>query len=221
MDQMLKQRLIGAIVIISLAVIFIPMILEGPNDKLSPRSQDMPPPPRIDYQAEVKLPVPAESAETPESPAPGPTVTETPASSTPESPAEQPEPATEPPETATEPPETATKQTQAVETAKTPTRTASKPSAPQAPSRPAAVPALSAGDWIVQVGSFSQQPNAISLRDRLKKSGYEVNVQDAKGAGGPVYRVLIGPVTDRGAAEKLRDKLAREQRIKGMVLQNK
>ena len=61
MDQMLKQRLIGAVVIISLAVIFIPMILEGPDDKLSPRNQSMPPPPTIDFQGEVALPVPAES----------------------------------------------------------------------------------------------------------------------------------------------------------------
>jgi cell division septation protein DedD len=33
--------------------------------------------------------------------------------------------------------------------------------------------------------------------------------------------VLVGPVDDRGAAEKLRDKLARDQRIRGMVSQNK
>jgi DedD protein len=212
MDQMLKQRLIGAIVIISLAVIFIPMILEGPDDKLSPRTQDMPPPPTIDYQGEVELPVPAESTEAPQMPAP--TVAEPEVSALPETPPAQPEPAASPSAAATRPPE-------AVESAKTPRHTASREPPPQAPSRPAAASALPEGSWVVQVGSFSQQTNAISLRDRLKKSGYQVSMQEAKGTDGHVYRVLIGPVTERGAAEKLRDKLAREQQVKGMVLQNK
>jgi DedD protein len=61
MDQRLKQRLVGAIVLISLAVIFIPVILEGPDDDWTPRVQEIPVPPLIEYQAEVDLPVPAES----------------------------------------------------------------------------------------------------------------------------------------------------------------
>ena len=96
MDQMLKQRLIGAIVIISLAVIFIPMILEGPDDELSPRTQDMPPPPTIDYQAEVDLPVPDESPEPAGSPAAS--VTEQEVSAIPEPAAPQAEAATSPAE---------------------------------------------------------------------------------------------------------------------------
>ena len=89
MDQMLKQRLIGAIVIISLAVIFIPMILEGPDDELSPRTQNMPPPPTIDYQTEVELPVPEESTEP--AGAPADAATEQEVSAIPEPPMEQPE----------------------------------------------------------------------------------------------------------------------------------
>jgi DedD protein len=205
MDQMLKQRLIGAVVIISLAVIFIPMILEGPDDKLSPRNQSMPPPPTIDFQGEVALPVPAESTGAQQTP--DQTVTEPEVSALPETPAAQSEPAASPPE--------------AVKSAEAPKPAASREPPAQAPSRSAAAPALSGEGWVVQAGSFSQQSNAISLRDRLKKSGYQVRVQDAKSAAGRVYRVLVGPVDDRGAAEKLRDKLARDQRIKGMVSQNK
>ncbi len=205
MDQMLKQRLIGAVVIISLAVIFIPMILEGPDDKLSPGNQSMPPPPTIDFQGEVALPVPAESTGAQQTPTP--TVTEPEVSALPESPTAQAEPVARPPE--------------AVKSAETPRPAAAKEPPAQAPSRAAVEPALSGEGWVVQAGSFSQHTNAISLRDRLKKSGYPTRVQDAKSAAGRVYRVLIGPVADRGAAEKLRDKLARDQRIKGMVLENK
>jgi cell division septation protein DedD len=46
-------------------------------------------------------------------------------------------------------------------------------------------------------------------------------MQVLKGANGPVYRVLIGPVSDRQEAEKLRNKLAREQKLTAMVLENR
>jgi DedD protein len=209
MDQMLKQRLIGAIVIISLAVIFIPMILEGPDDELSPRTQDMPPPPTIDYQAEVELPVPAESSEPSESPAA--VVAEQEVSAIPES--------TLPQEPVTSPAALPAKQAEPAESKQAPRTVVTRQSPVKTP--PSAPSAGIQGGWVVQVGSFSQQANALSLRDRLKKSGYQVTVQDAKGADGSVHRVLVGPVSDRPAAEKLRDKLAREQKLTAMVLENK
>lgn len=212
MDQMLKQRLIGAIVIISLAVIFIPMILEGPDDELSPRTQDMPPPPTIEYQAEVELPVPAVSPAPAESPAAA--VTEPEVSAIPEPSAPQ-------PEAVTGQAVTPVKQPEPVESAKTIKPAVVKQPPPKAPPKTTTGPAVTQGAWILQAGSFSQQANALSLRDRLKKSGYQASVQDSKGAEGHVYRVLIGPVNDRQAAEKLRDKLVREQKLTAMVLENK
>ncbi len=201
MDQMLKQRLIGAIVIIALAVIFIPMILEGPDDELSPRTQNMPPPPTIDYQTEVELPVPEESTEPDGSLAD--TATEQEVSAIPELPVSQPEPVT----------------SEAEAPAKQAEPAVAKQPSPGMSSRTAT--SITQGGWILQVGSFSQQPNALSLRDRLKKSGYQVSVKDVKDAGGTIHRVLIGPVSDRPTAEKLRDKLASEQKLTAMVLENK
>ena len=46
-------------------------------------------------------------------------------------------------------------------------------------------------------------------------------MKDVKGADGTIHRVMIGPVSDRPAAEKLRDKLASEQKLAAMVLENK
>ena len=201
MDQMLKQRLIGAIVIIALAVIFIPMILEGPDDELSPRTQDMPPPPTIDYQTEVELAVPEEASEPAESLAD--TTTEQEVSAIPESPTSQPEAVIKETEASAKPVEPAV----------------AKPASPAISSR--ATTSITQGGWILQVGSFSQQANALSLRDRLKKSGYQASVKDVKAAGGTIHRVLVGPVTDRPAAEKLRNKLASEQKLTAMVLENK
>lgn len=201
MDQMLKQRLIGAIVIIALAVIFIPMILEGPDDELSPRTQDMPPPPTIDYQTEVELAVPEEAAEPSASLAD--TTTGQEVSAIPEPSMSQPEADSMENEAPAKPAEPAV----------------AKATPPATPSRTES--SISRGGWILQVGSFSQQANALGLRDRLKKSGYQASVKDVKAAGGMIHRVMVGPVSDRPAAEKLRNKLASEQKLTAMVLENK
>lgn len=190
MDQKLKQRLVGAVVLISLAVIFIPIILEGPDDQWSPASQGMPEPPKIDYRAQIELPPPDAGP----SPRQVPAVVEPVAEE-----AAVPEPAAG--ESAAEP----------VAAAPEP-----KPSAP-APEPAAAIPA---GAWLIQVGSFSLQPNARGLRDRLRQAGFEVFLQDKQTASGEVtYRVLVGPLDDRATAEKLQQRLLREQQLKGLVIQ--
>jgi DedD protein len=212
MDQMLKQRLIGGIVIIALAVIFIPMLLEGPDKEISPGTQNMPPPPAIDYQTEVELPVPAATPESAE-------------------PAETPDAATAPEqdvsalqETAVPPAEPAPAPVKPVEKAATPPApkpVVAKQPPPPEKAAPRTVSAADQGGWVLQVGSFTQEANAQGLRDRLKKAGYQASVQVAKGADGSIHRVLIGPVSDRPRAEKLRDKLAREQKLTAMVMENK
>jgi DedD protein len=226
MDQMLKQRLIGAIVIIALAVIFIPMILEGPDKELSTRTRSMPPPPAIDYQTEVELPVPAATSEAPEpagtpvTAAPEQDVSALPESATP--PAEPAAAATAP--VAVKPVESAAKPPVPKPPAPrppAPKQAVAKPLPPPEKSPPKTASVVSQGGWVLQVGSFTQQANAQSLRDRLKKSGYQVTVQVAKGADGSIHRVLVGPVSDRTTAEKLRDKLARDQKLTAMVLENK
>jgi len=42
MDSVLKQRLVGAVVLVALGVIFIPMLLEGPDDTLVPELDELP-----------------------------------------------------------------------------------------------------------------------------------------------------------------------------------
>jgi cell division septation protein DedD len=132
-----------------------------------------------------------------------------------------PEPSAPQPEAVTSQAEAPIKQPEPVESAKTLKPAVAKHPPPKVPPKTAAVPAITPGAWVLQAGSFSQQANATSLRDRLKKSGYQASVQDVKSMGGHVYRVLIGPVSDRQAAEKLRDKLTREQKLTAMVIENK
>jgi DedD protein len=64
------------------------------------------------------------------------------------------------------------------------------------------------GDWIVQLGSFSQRANADRLAADLKRKGFSVSVQSGGGTSGTLFRVRAGPVADRPAAETLVTRLS-------------
>jgi DedD protein len=199
MNQLLKQRLVGAVVLVSLAVIFIPIILEGPDDEWSPRNQGMPEPPQIIYHAEgdVELPLPVEERPE-ESPPPGRVTAE-------------PQPRS---------PVDAGAATAAQPASRSEPAAAAPAPAPQpARSSPPSVPAAS-GDWVIQVGRFTQRLNAQGLRDRLKKAGYAAFLREDKTDSGQSWQVLVGPLKLRGDAEKIRDELASKRQLKGFVIQN-
>ena len=210
MEQKLKQRLVGAIILVSLAVIFIPIILEGPDDEWSPRSPGMPEAPRMDYGVDMELALPpVETAE----------------SGDPENlePMEPDEPAVVP---AVAPPVA-----QPAEPAK-PEPPPAQPVAPPAPApAPALAPAAATADkesgslpvpppgWYIQVGSFSQRMNAEGLRDRLTAAGHTTRLQSINIGKAQVYRVLVGPTTSRAAAEQQNSRLEKQQQIKGIVIE--
>ena len=90
---------------------------------------------------------------------------------------------------------------------------------PEAPAREVAVPEPAApvaatgkgagsGDWIVQLGSFSQRGNADRLASELQRSGFSASVKGGGGASRTLFRVRAGPATDRNAAEALAERLA-------------
>jgi len=194
MEQKLKQRLVGAIVLVSLAVIFIPIILEGPDDEWSPRSHSMPEPPRMDYGVDMELALPP--VETQE-------IAETEAAEALEP---VPDPVAVPP--AEQPPEPAP-------TAKPATQ---PPPAPTAAKKGDSLPVPPPG-WYIQVGSFSQQMNAEGLRTRLQAAGHSTRLQAINIGKAQVYRVLVGPATSRAIAEQQNARLEKQQQIKGIVIE--
>ena len=179
MDQNLKHRLTGAIILVSVAVIFIPVILEGPDNEWAPLSHSIPEAPQMDFKAHLDVPAPI--------PAPvKPTVVQKPA---------------EPEKTAIPVPE-------------------SKPELEPEPAKQVQPATESLSGWYVQVGSFSQELNASGLGKRLELSGYETRLQKAATKTGYAWRVMVGPGKTRGAAEKLRDRLAKDHQLKGIVINN-
>lgn len=197
MDDGLKQRIIGAVVLVIAAVVFLPMLLTG-QDETSRVEVEVPDPPAMDEReialaAPVELPDPEPVPDIPPSPVPQPGA-----------PVPPPGPAIGTPAAPTPP----------VVTAPPP-----PPPPPAAAPAPAPAPAPStAGNWVVQLGSFSSAENAEGLRQTLRTQGYNAYTLSANVEGRTITRVFVGPVVEREEANRLRDELARRQGSKGLVV---
>lgn len=185
MDISLKQRLVGASVLVALGVIFIPMILERSSDDESLTVRmEIPAKPDIDFKNRLDDPPVIEEVEWPES------VEQATAEIRAENTAGQP-PAEALPEAVRAP------EPEAAPLAPKPTARNLPPSvkSPKAAATPQ--------QWIVQLGSFSKETNALVMADKLKAAGYKAFVKTADTPAGRVYRVRIGPMTERTAAQQM------------------
>ena len=90
------------------------------------------------------------------------------------------------------------------------------PPAPQEPAAEAAAGPL--GSWVVQVGSFSNESNAVGLRDKLRQGGFTTQVEKVRVSGKTHYRVRVGPFLERDEAEQKRNQLADKFKLSGRVL---
>jgi cell division protein FtsN len=70
----------------------------------------------------------------------------------------------------------------------------------------------------VQLGSFASRPNAERLAQQVRALGYQVGVSRGT-KGRRLYRVQVGPVRDRAAAEQMAAKL-HAQGHRGTVVPN-
>ncbi len=86
--------------------------------------------------------------------------------------------------------------------------------APQA-ERPAVI-----SGWVVQVGSFSSQPNALALRDKLRDHGFSTFVERAEGAE-IVYRVRVGPEIKKEQAQVVKESLQEALALDGLVIRHR
>lgn len=191
MNEHVKQRLVGAVVLVSLAVIFIPMLLDsGEQGGMPVFGTNIPKKPNYQFEPldiplepvkpiEPEKPVLVEKAEPAPKDKPAPQKTEQPA---PVKPAKPP----------------------LVVKADEPAKTEK--------------PAVDGAAWVVQVGSFSNSANALKLRDKLRAKGFTAFVEKVAGGESTVYRVRVGPELKREIADELRDKLQKQMKLKGIVM---
>lgn len=183
MDRALKERIIGAVVLVLFVVLVVPVFLDGPSNSNEVISQTVPLPGQAgDENQTIVLnrdrdqPVPAANNNRPAVEA---------APETPEQAEEQvaePEPE---PETETEP-----------ERKPEPTPVPAQETSPPAPAE-----SSSTGMWAVQLGSFGDEANANKLAADLRKQNFTAFLSKLSTDSGQLHRVRIGPQKDRESAE--------------------
>ena len=193
MERALKERIIGAVVLVAIAVLVVPVFLDGPPAQGEMRS-DVVPLPGQDSGTEVRTqvldrdrdtPVPDQPVPQRQTPAPKPVA---------QAAVQQTEPATAAPAT-TEPvqpdpePEPASEE-----------RTV----APAAP----ASSSSTTGMFAVQVGSFGNKDNAEGVAADLRKQGFAAFISQLPTSSGEMHRVRVGPQKDREAAEAMAQRLS-------------
>lgn len=163
-DQRFRQRLIGAIVLVALGVIFLPMLLSGPVEQT-----------RVDIQLDMPAEPSLDAA---------PSLPEDTTDGTPEP----------------VPPEEAA------------------PSEAPAPVSPDPAAGSGAG-FFVQVGAFGSLDNARRLSGRLDEDGLTVRIAENDREDRLRYRVQVGPVDTRSAAEAMAQRLAEDHDLPGYIVE--
>ncbi len=78
--------------------------------------------------------------------------------------------------------------------------------------------AQAAKAWAIQVGSFNDRSNAFKLRNKLRSKKFTTFVEAVKTSKGRVYRVRVGPEIRRSQADKIQKRLRNELKISGLVV---
>jgi DedD protein len=191
MDRALKERIIGAIVLVLFVVLVVPVFLDGPSNSGEVISEQVPLPGQSGGENQTIVlnrdrthPVPVVSSNNP--------------------PADQPQEKQQQPEQ------------RAVESKPAPKLEPAQKE-PEVVVATVAEPASSTGMWAVQLGSFGNEENADKLAADLKKLGFAAFRSQLATSSGELYRVRVGPQKDRESAEAVAGQLSKAGQ-KGQVV---
>jgi DedD protein len=204
MDRRVKERLIGATILVAIIVMLVPELLSGPRPKRAPAAA-----PASTTEPVRNVTVDLATSKATEVP---PAEVDGAASrtATPPLPPEQPVPPAGPPPV--------------THTLSVPLETPNSPpkSGPAMP-RPGAAQDVDPAEaarrgWSVQLGSFASRANVDKLAHQLKAQGYSVYVVSTGSGTSMRYRVRVGPMPDRGTAERTMAKLKAQGHSANIVL---
>jgi DedD protein len=182
MDRALKERIIGAAVLVGFAVLVVPVFLDGPSSDAEIISESVTLPGQNEQERKSQTIV-LERDRTEPVPAAAKTGDDN-----------------------SRPLTAGDSDKQAVVAKTLATAPAKNPPKPAGQSKP--VPDESpTGMWAVQLGSFSNQKNADRLAADLRKQGYAAFLSQLQTESGALHRVRIGPQKSRESAEAVAAKL--------------
>ncbi len=203
----LKQRVIGALVLISLAVIFVPMLFDEPHTERSSKRIDLPEEPAFPA-VDTRPPQTSEPAASTgyRIEEPGKTVSPEVTSDTSEQATDKPAPVSPPPE-----PDQSTAGSTAPAPAESPAPD------PAATESKAEFSGSLKGAWLVQLGSFGNPDNAVRLRNSVQEKGYDSHIQEVVRGDTTLTRVFSGPFAEKTEAERAKKRLDAEFGVNGLV----
>lgn len=207
MNDILKQRLVGALILVALGVVFWPIIFVEPGDEPAAEQPRIPPRPAVETAAieppdmaglrpseEIEAQKAARAAELAwPVPAPDSKQESLPADESRTVAAKDPKPE------------------------KAPASVPSRKTRTEAPEKLVVdsdgVPVA----WILQVATVSSSDKANELRDHLLKVDQKAYVKRVKRNGKNLYRVYIGPKFERAVLESMQPRIDREFGVKSMI----
>ncbi|MFS0827816.1 SPOR domain-containing protein [Pseudomonas phoenicis] len=205
LDKGVKQRIVGALVLVALAVVFLPMLFTRQDEvrQVHVEAPQAPAAPKMaDVQVEpVAVPEPQVS---PEKTLQAPVVVN-----------ESNAPVTTPRQPITPSPQVQS-QAPVAKAAPTPepARQASAQPAAKAQATAKVDPNGLPASWSIQLASLSSRPGADKLQATLRSQGYNAYIRSTDG----LNRVFVGPVIERAEAERLRDVINRQHSLKGLIV---
>ena len=185
----IKQRIIGAIVLVSLGVIFIPMLLNGgPELKQTITESNIP---DIPAQMEKKLP----AVPTPKAMPEAQPVNAYPVENRKEKTVAESAP---------------------VKNASSGETVTQKPKQFKTASQPASNKINEA--YTLQIASFSQKSNAFALRDKLRKARYKAYIESIDTDKGKIYRLRVGPYLKYRQISSIKSRIEKDFKLSKTVI---
>jgi DedD protein len=185
MEVRVRERLVGALVLVAIVVLLVPAVLKGPE-----RAADVPTGPE-NRSVVVELDAADQPAQdealVPEPP--------------------QPQAATARADSPAPPPATEQAASEESRDASAPASTATI--APPE-NKPAAGAAAATPAWAIQLGAFSTREKADDLVANLRKRGYAAFVLEYRASGKVLHRVRVGPEQDRERAAAIAERLRKD-----------
>ena len=194
MEQNIKNRLVGIIVIFALAVIFLPMILDGSGMRKEKFEIVIPPPPEVDSNPQFDTKIIELNAKADAIPELEERFVDEVSS------------------------ENRVKRTPVTDEA--PEKQKLKLKSSPAPAAVVVESAKVGGiSWVLQVGSFQDRDKALVQRDKLRKSNISaVFIEQFNVKNKPSYRVRLGPFVNREQTRVAQNKIKAKHNIDGIIM---
>jgi len=192
MDQNIKNRLVGMAVIFALAVIFLPMILDGSGVRKAKFEVVIPPQPVVSANAEFDQKIIELEASVEDLP-------ELEARYVDEQSSEN--------------------RIERKTEAEAETTVSVAKAKPKPAPKPTSEPRVGGENWVLQVGSFQDRGKAMLQRDKLRKSNIAaVFIEQFNNNNKVSYRVRLGPFVDRDLTRIAQNKIRAKHNIDGIIM---